>query len=147
VERIPSDQDQRLDDLGIVCESTYTLSGSFAPASAAPDAGECWPVGEWSITATLDFQGCDPQVEYGSPRRYVVTGNADDGYQFRYPADPDNPRIELGVVSHGGPDCEGQFDHFESDGSVWSLRPVLSPDGSISGTGSYALWIEDPYTN
>jgi hypothetical protein len=147
VERIPSDEDSRLDSLGIICESSYQLSGSFAPGASEDPEDSCRPVGEWSITATLEFQGCAPQKSYGETRRYAVAGNADDGYVITYPADPNNRRIEMDVVSHGGADCEGQFDHYDDGGSVWTIRPVLSPDGSIRGTATYSLYAEDSYSD
>lgn len=147
VERIPSDEDDRLDQRGVVCESSYDLSGSFV-ASSSPSVeseGECWPVGEWRIAATLTREGCSPQESFGGQRVYEVTVNADEEYEYRFPADPANQRIELGVISHGGPDCEGQFDHFDRDNSVWNLRPVLAPDGAIAGTATYTMWPEDQF--
>jgi hypothetical protein len=147
VERIPSDQDDRLDQRGVVCESSYELSGSFVPSGqpSADQEGDCWPLGTWTVEASLTRKGCSPQKSFGAQRVYEVTVNADEEYEYRFPADPDNQRVELGVISHGGPDCEGQFDHFDRDNAVWNVRPVLAPDGTITGSATYTMWPEDQF--
>src|SRR3954467_5654131 len=51
-----ADTDNRDDQLGIVCNATFTTTGTFAagmPGRPADVTG-CWPVGTWTFTAKLD---------------------------------------------------------------------------------------------
>jgi hypothetical protein len=75
--RIPSDDpsfDARLDALGIVCESSLTITGTFAPGDPAPDGHDgCWAVGTWTVEPAMDHVGCDPQPPILPEYTYDVT--------------------------------------------------------------------------
>jgi hypothetical protein len=175
--RIPADDpsdDDRLDALGIVCESHFRVTGTFQPGIAQPaDQNGCWPVGTWTITAELEDQGCDPQPELLETMTYNVNYD-DEATQIAvlFPSDPpeictngedccddgqDNDgdglvdnldpgcRLNLKISSEGDGLCHGSMDHYALDNSVWGFRPTLQEDGSLSGIGTYAVHNSDSF--
>ena len=61
-QRIPSGDpavEARLDGLDIICESTLIVTGTFVEGIAQPaELLGCWPVGTWTVSATIDRLGC-----------------------------------------------------------------------------------------
>jgi hypothetical protein len=146
--RIPSDEetDQRLDDLGIICESTLNVTGSYVVGDAQPsDFLGCWPVGRWTFTASIDFQGCSPQPQITEEFVYDVTMDDDSNQIIVYTTDPDNERVSFKVSSEGDGLCHGLFDHYYTDGTVLTFRPTKQEDGSLVGFGAYSVFAEDPW--
>lgn len=148
--RIPADDpavDERLDALGIICESTLSVTGTYAKGAEQPeDQHGCWPVGTWTIQATVDRLGCDPQPLLSSDYVYDVTFDEDVNSIFvAFATDPADERVNLKISTAGDGLCHGAMDHFGTDYAVWSFLPTLQADGTLSGSGTYSLFDEDPF--
>lgn len=148
--RIPADDpavDDRLDALGIICESTLLVTGSYTPGQAPPDDHlGCWPVGTWTINATVDRQGCDPQPDLPEDMVYDVTFDEENtSINVAFANDPADERVNLKISTEGDGLCHGSMDHFALDGTVWGFRPTQQEDGTLSGIGTYAVYDEDPF--
>jgi hypothetical protein len=146
--RIPSGDsayEQMLDDLGIICESTLTVTGSFTEGAAQPsDLNGCWPVGTWRIEAAIDRQGCDPQTPIDGEFVYEVT-HEEDTDDVTFVTDPSDERVNLKINTDGTGLCLGAFEHYGLANDVITFRPVLQEDGSITGIGSYQVHTQDPF--
>ncbi len=148
--RIPSPepgQDDRLDALGIVCESTLTLSGTFTPSGTPPEGEEdCWPEGVWRITPSIDFQGCDPQEAVDIEHVYTVTYDEENALlNIVYENDPTDDRVNLKFTFDSSGLCLGGFEHFREDFVLTELKPVAGLDGVMTGSGRFAVFEEDPF--
>ncbi len=55
----PPQTDDRNEELGIICEAVFNLTGTFVAGTPGrpADVTGCWPVGEWTFTAQLENQG------------------------------------------------------------------------------------------
>jgi hypothetical protein len=149
VVRIPSDDpkdDERLDALDIICESTLLVTGTYEPGDPPPaDHKGCWPVGVWTINATIDRLGCDPQVE-PMQFKYNITHDDEAGtINVAYMDDPTNERVNLKISTAGDGLCHGNMEHFGTDFAVWGFFPTLQLDGTLSGKGVYTLHKEEPF--
>ncbi len=175
--RIPADdpsEDERLNQLDIVCESQFRVTGTYVAGIAQP-AGQngCWPVGTWTITAAVEQQGCDPQPALPEAMIYDVSFDEEETFiDVAFPSDPpelradgrdgcddgkDNDgdglidnvdsgcRTNLKISTQGDGLCHGAMDHFNADNSVWSFRPTLQEDGTLSGIGTYAVHKADTF--
>ncbi|MHC4831614.1 MAG: hypothetical protein ACYTFT_14870 [Planctomycetota bacterium] len=147
--RIPSPEpgvDDRLDALGIICESTLIVTGSVTETEPQPAGqGGCWDVGTWKFTVAVDFQGCDPQPALTEEFVYEITRDEDSNTNIVYLADPDAERVNLKVTSAGDSLCHGGFEHFFEDGTVYTFHPNKAMDWTLSGDGLYTVWEEDPF--
>lgn len=149
VTRIPGDpdEDQRLDDLDIICQSTLTVTGTFTPNPVQPPADDftgCGGIGTWNVTATVDRVGCNPQPTPPS-FAYEATYDVDASLtNVSFPAEPNNNRVNLKVSAEGS-DCLGTFEHFGLDNSVWAMQAILQPDNSLLGTGTYSVYEFDSF--
>lgn len=135
--------DGELDNLGIICETTLSLSGTFAESQPKPDdVGGCWPTGTWTVDVAIDFAGCDPQPDFADVFRYEVVDGA-----VTWLDDPSEERVNLGVAGDGG-NCRGLFEHFGSSGDervVIALQPTLEADDTLAGRGTWTLHGDDPF--
>nr|MBA3457703.1 hypothetical protein [Deltaproteobacteria bacterium] len=55
------ESDDRNEALGIVCEATMDITGTFVagtPGRPAEVPTGCWPVGTWTFTATIAENAC-----------------------------------------------------------------------------------------
>ena len=108
-------ENDRLDQLGIVCESTLMVSGTFQE-TMPPPAGDddCWEVGIWTVNMiAVDFQGCDPQPALDMTFVYEVLYDDDSESTFvRFSDDPDNERMNLKITTDSSGQCQGIFEHF-----------------------------------
>lgn len=149
VERIPSPEpgvDDRLDALGIICESTLTVTGTYTPTTAQPpDHLGCWEVGIWTVKTAINFLGCDPQEELATEYVYEITRDDEDVTNVAYQGDFDPERMNLKITTQGDSLCHGSFEHFREDGVVFTFQPVLQLDGTLLGQGAYSVWAEDPF--
>ena len=162
--RIPDPSvDADLDSRDVVCESTLTVTGTFTLGTARP-LGEggisgCWGDGTWSVTPTLQRIGCSPQAqppqfEYLAEYiEYDEANGIEDTTIVKFPAEPNNPRVNLGINADGD-GCIGIFDHFGRDNSVWSFHVNLgeTPDDmavgatmSLTGDGTYTVYEYDQF--
>lgn len=148
--RIPSadpSYDERLDQLGIVCQSTLQLSGTFVesmPRPATFEADDCWPIGTWTIAAVVEFEGCSPQPE---PEEHVYEARVDEdaNWTVENVNDPDNERQNLKLTFDSSNLCLGKFEHYGEDFTVWNLQPTVDPTGLVAGQGTFAVYTEDPF--
>jgi hypothetical protein len=148
-QRIPSDDpsvDSRLDALGIVCESSLLVSGTYTQTEAPP-AGHngCWAVGTWTLTVSLDHQGCDPQPEIATEFTYDVSRDEDANTNVIFVNDPSDDRVNLKITTNGDGLCHGAFDHYGTDFGVLAFRPTLTEAGTLEGFGTYDLFEQDPF--
>ncbi len=154
-DRIASEEpgvDDRLDALGIICESTLTVSGTFVESLAQPaDLMGCWPIGTWTVTATVDRLGCDPQPAFGSEDLalswvYEVTYDEEaSSHNVQFVGDPADERVNLKISTSGDSLCHGAMDHYALDGTVVGFRPTLQLDGTIEGIGTYTVYSDDTF--
>ncbi len=138
---------QRLDDLGIVCESTYSISGSFTPDPEADpnDESKC-PDGAWKFTLTSTFVGCSPQPELKQEFAYTVKTDENDFTSATFDADPDSDSVNLKLETSGGAsDCNAIFEHLFVDVlTSYKFEPqMFLEDNTISGKGFYTVWEDD----
>lgn len=150
--RIPSGDEEfedRLDALGIVCESTLIVTGSVTPTDPQPaESNGCWPVGIWNVTVAMDRVGCSPQEAIEGEYVYEVTRDDESATNIIYQADPDGERLNLKITAAGDSLCHASFEHFGYNGDdrvVLTFQPTRQLDDSLSGAGSYAFWEEDPF--
>lgn len=148
--RIPSSDpsyDERLDQLGIVCQSTFQVSGTYVQSEARPpevEADDCWPLGTWTIAAVVDFEGCSPQPE---PQEYVYEVGFDEDLNWTITNvnDPEQERQNMKITIDSSNLCLGSFEHFAEDFTVWAFKPTMDPTGLIEGAGTFAVYTEDPF--
>lgn len=148
--RIPADDpaiDERLDALDIVCQSTLIVEGSYDPGDPPPeDHKGCWPVGTWTVNATIDRLGCDPQPELPEDFVYnVVFDEENTTINVGFANDPADERVNLKISTAGDGLCHGSMEHFALDNTVWALQPTLQEDGTLKGIGTYSVFGEDPF--
>lgn len=148
--RIPADDpaiDERLDALDIACESTLNVTGTYAPGALPPDDHNgCWPVGTWTVTATVDRLGCTTQPELPADHVYDITYDDETTtINVLWANNPDDERVNLKISTAGDGLCHGSMEHFGLDNSVWALHPTLQADGTLSGNGTYSVYNEDPF--
>jgi hypothetical protein len=154
-DRIPADDpadDERLDALGIICQSTLNVTGTFVQGIDQPaDLNGCWPVGTWTVNATIDRLGCDPQPNFGADEFtesfvYDVTYDEENTQILvGYANDPDDERVNLKISTAGDSLCHGSMDHFALDGTVIGFRPTLQLDGTLEGIGTYTVFSDDTF--
>lgn len=163
VQRIPSNDpafDQELDDKDIICQSSLTVSGTFTLGEARP-LGEggisgCWGVGTWKVTPQVDRVGCNPQAqapaELEYKAEYLDNDEVENSTIVTLVTGPESSRVNFGITATGD-GCEGKFEHFGSDYSVWQFDIDLgvTPDDMavgettpLSGTGTYSVFEYDP---
>jgi hypothetical protein len=146
-----ADTDNRDEQLGIVCNATFTTTGSFvaaAPTRPVDNTG-CWPVGTWTFTAKIDQNECDqaPSVlasyQFKVDRAVNPDPTKDEGYVESYAMMSSTSPLMLRKlsVSEIASGCQAGVELFSADGTqFWNMRPLLSKDGTISGFGEYALY-------
>jgi hypothetical protein len=154
-ERIPSGDESveaRLDGLDIICESTLLVTGTFAPGLAQPvDMMGCWPVGTWTLSATIDRLGCDPQPdfqtgEFAESWVYEVTYDEETTTtNMVFVNNPTDDRVNFKITTAGDSLCHGAMDHFQLDNTVIGFRPTLQLDGTLTGIGTYTVHEEDTF--
>lgn len=150
VKRIPSEVpgfDERLDSLEIICESSLIVTGTFQPGVLPPDDHlGCWPVGTWTINATVDTLGCDPQPELPEDFIYEVSHDDEAGtINVGFVNDPTDERVNLKISTEGDGLCHGGMAHYAMDGTVWAFQPTLQEDGTLSGRGTYSVYSFDSF--
>jgi len=136
--------------LGILCNATFKVTGTFQLGQAQPtDIGGCWPVGTWTWTATMDTNQCQtppailPQYQF----KVDVATDADGNYNYTdsYLTDP-NAHYKLKVSGDGGGLCQGGLEIFSADGKqVWNMKPSLEVGNVLDGFGEYALYDSDQW--
>ena len=136
--------------LGIVCNTTYKLSGSFVQTESQPsDAVGCWPVGTWTFTAAMDTNQCNPAPMILPQYQITVgeTSDVDGEYDWTYSFTTDTTAHTLLKVSgDGGGICQGGFEVFSNDGKqVWNMKPSLETGNVLDGFGEYALYDTDQW--
>jgi hypothetical protein len=152
--------------LGILCNSGFKITGTFAPGTPArpidPDtslpAKGCWPVGTWTFTATVDSAtnecAAPPAV---LPSYSFRVDRMDDGISGLVESrtsltDAGNMTSHI-AVSETGQGCEASFELGSADGKdYWNMRPLLlnAPDGmppstTLAGSGDYAEYNADAW--
>jgi hypothetical protein len=144
--------DERLDGLDIICESTMLVTGTYvAGAPQPPEVLGCWPVGTWTVSATIDRLGCDPQPMFTDgvfteTYSYEVVYDAEESFiQVGFLNDPSDERVNLKISTEGDSLCHGAMDHFNLDGTVIGFRPTLQLDGTLSGIGTYTVHKDDTF--
>jgi hypothetical protein len=152
---VPPETDDRNEELGIICEARFDLSGTFVagtPSRPAELSG-CWPVGEWTFTAKLAENSCTtpeggaatiatlPSYRFTVGR---VEGADMQGYVDTYSWAGDMAAVRrLKVTAGGGGECEGGLELFSADGTqFWNMKPNQT-GGVLTGTGEYALYNEN----
>jgi len=138
---------------GRMCTAQMTASGSFAPNTATPpptDWTGCWPAGTWTFKMAVTTTDCSPAP---TPlAQYVFTGEQDLDMngdpvvdKFTYVTDPSVRNI-VKVSQEGNGLCEAEVDLYSADGkTVWTLKPVLQADNTLTGDGEYAVFDTDQW--
>jgi hypothetical protein len=147
--------------LGILCSTFYSSSGTFVPNAADPPPANftgCWPIGAWTFTLTLSTDttmggGIDTCTTGGHEptalAKYQFTGtttldqDGDPVEHFTYKAQSNDPNVHTTIkVTEGGTGiCQGGMSLFDTTGTkVWTLSPELNLDNSITGSAEYDLY-------
>lgn len=145
-----ADTDNRDEQLGIICNATFTTTGTFAPAAPTRPAEitGCWPVGTWTFTAKVDENECSqapallPSYSFKVDRAVNPDPTKDEGYVESYTWLGGNElKLRKVAVSEIASGCQGGVELFSADGTqFWNMRPHLAPNGTVTGFGEYALY-------
>lgn len=136
--------------LGILCNATFKVTGTFAQSMAQPaDVGGCWPVGTWTFNATIDNNQCQtppallPQYQFKVDVMTDADGNTN--YVDSYMTDP-SAHYRLKVSGDGGGLCQGGLEIYSPDGKqLWNFKPSLEVGSVLDGFGEYALYDSDQW--
>src|SRR5664279_3251496 len=152
--------------LGILCSTYYSASGTFVPNAADPPPANfsgCWPIGAWTFSLTLSTDttaggGIDTCSTGGHEpttlAKYQFTGTTtldqagDPVEHFTYKAQSNDPNVHTTIkVTEGGTGiCQGGMSLFDTTGTkVWTLSPELNVDNSITGSAEYDLYGSDQW--
>lgn len=146
----PPDTDDRNEKLGIVCDATFNITGTFVtgtPARPAEVPTGCWPVGTWTFTASIADNACPTAPAILPSYRFTVgriEGADMQGWvdTYSWAGDPASVR-RLKVTEGGGGDCEGGLELFSADGTeFWNMKPAQE-GGVLSGVGEYSKYNEN----
>jgi hypothetical protein len=146
----PPDTDDPNAKLGIICDATFSITGTFTPGTPARPATVptgCWPVGTWRFTAALVDNTCPAAPAFLPSYQFSVgreEGADMQGLMDTYTWSGDQAAVRrLKVTEGGGGDCEGGLELFSADGTeFWNLKPAQ--EGSVlSGGGEYAKYNEN----
>lgn len=128
------------------------VTGTFVEGAVQPaELMGCWPVGTWTVSATIDRLGCDPQPmftdnEFTESYVYEVTYDEEAStHNVLFMNDPSDERVNLKISTAGDSLCHGGFDHFALDGTVIGFRPTLQLDGTLQGIGMYTVHKDDTF--
>lgn len=145
-----ADTDNRDTQLGIVCNATFTTTGTWTAATPTrpTEITGCWPVGTWTFTAKVDANECDkapgvlPSYSFKVDRAVDPDPTKDEGYVESYTWLGSNElKLRKLSVSEIASGCEAGVELFSADGTqFWNMRPLLAPNGTMSGFGEYALY-------
>ena len=145
----PPDTDDPNAKLGIVCDATFAITGTFVagtPARPVEVPTGCWPVGTWTFTARVADNTC-PTAPAILPSYQFSVGREEgadmQGWVETYVWAGDQASVRrLKVTEGGGGDCEGGLELFSADGTqFWNMKPAQE-GGVLSGVGEYALYTE-----
>jgi hypothetical protein len=148
----PDANDPRNMDLGILCNATFKLTGTYQQSMAQPsDILGCWPVGTWTFTASIDQNQCQPPPSLLPQYQFKVdaTPSVDGTYDWTttYMTDP-NAHYRIKISGDGGGICQGGFELYSMDGKqLWNFKPSLETGNVLDGFGEYALYDADQWTN
>lgn len=142
------------DNRGIQCSAAMTVTGSFAQSTPRPadNPDGCWPIGMWTFTAAMTSNDCSPapvplpQYQFqGSWGPDPSDPTGDNIETFTYVTDP-NAMVIVKANEGGAGSCAGDLSIFSPDGKqVWSLRPELFLDNTISGDGEFRVYNTDQW--
>ena len=152
--------------LGILCSTFYSSSGSFIPNAADPPPANftgCWPIGAWTFSLTLNtdantgggMDSCSTTGHEPTPlAMYQFTGSTtldqdgDPVENFAYTPQASDPNVNTAIkVTEGGTGvCEGNVSLYDATGTkVWTLSPELNADNSVTGSAEYDLYGSDQW--
>lgn len=131
-----------------LCESTLTLSGTFAAEAVPPPTEDqgCVPQGTWTVQVTVSDVGDCDEAPVSTSYIYTVTGEgADETVTFTGGAG----ELTWGIHAGGNGQCEGSFEHiWEATGGefhVAQMSPYFAPGTTtMMGSGTYQLWSKHP---
>jgi hypothetical protein len=138
---------------GRLCGSTLSANGMFTPDPAAtPPTGStgCWPAGMWTFSVSIVMNDCSPAPTLLSQYQFKGTQTLDMNGDpvvntFTYVTDP-SARTIVKVSEGGSGLCEGELDIYSADGkTVFSLKPELNADNTITGDGEYGVYSSDQW--
>lgn len=152
-----SGSDDRDTKLGILCNASFKLTGTFTPGTPGrpldpetntPVTG-CWPVGKWEFTAVVSDNECAKPPAVLAKYSFQVDrmDNGVDGLTESYTNLSTLGDIKAHIaVSSNGQGCEGSFELGSADGKdYWNMQPTLlnTPEGmppstALSGSGDYS---------
>jgi hypothetical protein len=154
--------DDRNTKLGITCNATFKLSGTFTPGTPgrpidpdtnAPITG-CWPVGTWNFTAALDPASNECKTAPTALPSYSFRVDRAEGSDQQGLVDTyanltsvNGLRWHLSVSSNGQ-GCEGNFEFGSADGKeYWNMQPAVlnTAQTTITGNGDYSLYNKDAW--
>jgi hypothetical protein len=141
------DDDDRNDQLGILCEGAVSIQGTFTASMPQPaDVFGCWPVGTWKFKAIIDSTDCDPKPMMLPEYQFSVVRDAEENESYVYDTDPTYERVRLKVTSGGGGLCEGGLEIYSMDGkTIWNFKPALQADGTLNGIGEIEMYGSDQW--
>lgn len=143
----PLDDGENEDPKEVVCRAQLAVTGTIELSQAEPaDRQGCWPVGTWTIDVTVADPGECDDVPIAEQYVYEIVlsdpNNTDAGWEYVFPADPDNEYIFL-KVTEGGGRCQGSFEHYSDDRKQFTiLRPFEESDNVLAGVGEYEFYVE-----
>ncbi|MEZ4358874.1 MAG: hypothetical protein R3B48_01750 [Kofleriaceae bacterium] len=147
-----------------LCHTDVTITGTMVPAAKPadydPELGDtnCWPVGEWTFTASPRATNEDGSTQCPSTdllAEYKVKVERDfvndDLDTYTFVTNP-NAKARMKVSSGGGGLCEGVFEFYSDNGMVLhNLHPALQPAPSaganhpLTGHGEFHMYDTDQW--
>lgn len=137
--------EDRDEALGIVCNATFKVTGSFAagtPARPAEVPTGCWPVGTWTFSASIDTNECATPPALATTYAFRVDRvDEGEGYVESYTYMGDQAMLfKVGVSEGGSLECSGGLELFSPDGlQYWNFKPMQGGT-TIEGFGEYAQY-------
>jgi hypothetical protein len=141
------DPGDRQEMLGIDCEASLSITGSFTPGAAQPsDVFGCWPDGVWTFHAQSIETDCPAPPTLLPEYSFRVDVDPEGNSTYTYLVDPNYERVQIRVSSGGSGTCEGGVVLYSPDGKiVTTLSPALQADNTIEGNGEYEVYFSSQW--
>lgn len=151
------------DTRGIQCTTHVNITGPGANAGtftqtqappAPPLAPNCWPIGKWVFSVTVDttMSTCTPaptplgKYEFDGSTTTDMNGDYIEAFAYVPQANDPTANYHVGANEGGTGLCEGDLELYSADGKqVWIFKPELNADNTLTGGGEFRIYGSDQW--